>query len=118
MEIEKGDSLPFYNTLTVDEFEKLIFVAEGHICVMVLGEIPELDYSTEDGMQSRTNGKAGGKNRPGDSELMRFTPQYKRRKERKNLNLHIQWEKQCLGIFSLQSAFPGRSAHVATGTFW
>lgn len=117
MEIEKGDSLPFYNTLTVDEFEKLMFVAEGHICVMVLGEIPELDYSAEDGMQSRTNGKAGGKNRPGDSELMRFTPQYKRRKERKNLNLHIQWEKQCLGIFSLQSAFPGRSAHVATGTF-
>ncbi|KAL3237515.1 Spt10p [Nakaseomyces bracarensis] len=119
MEIEKGDSLPFYNTLTSDEFRKLLFQEDGHLCVMVLGEIPELDYSGGSSINDdeKENGSKNRLQRPAQSDLMRHTPQYKKRKEKRNLHMNIQWEKQCLGLFTVQSAFPGRSAHVVTGTF-
>lgn len=120
MEIEKGDSLPFYNTLSTDEFKKLLFQDDGHLCVMVLGEIPELDYSGDSSINDEEKDNSGGKNRmarPAAADLMRNTVQYKRRKEKRNMHLNIQWEKQCLGLFTVQSAFPGRSAHVVTGTF-
>lgn len=77
---------------------------------MVLGEIPELDYSMDTDTDVDNNYGT-------DIETMRHTSQYKKRKERRNLNLTIQWEKQCLGIFDLKPAYPGRSAHVVTGTF-
>lgn len=48
MEIEKGDSFPYYEVLTMDEFKDVWFHRDGHICIMVLGEIPELDYSVSD----------------------------------------------------------------------
>ncbi|QLG74734.1 hypothetical protein HG535_0H00590 [Zygotorulaspora mrakii] len=111
MEIEKGDSFPYYETLTLDQFKDVWFHKDGHICVMVLGEIPELDYSILNDLSNLEN------NYGTDIETMRHTSQYKKRKERRNLNLNIQWEKQCLGLFSLQPAYPGRSSHVVTGSF-
>ncbi|QLQ78562.1 hypothetical protein HG537_0A08090 [Torulaspora globosa] len=111
MEIEKGDSFPYYETLSLKQFKEAWFHADGHIAVMVLGEVPELDYSMENDLSELEN------NYGTDIETMRQTSQYKKRKKRRNLNLNIQWEKQCLGIFSLQPAYPGRSSHVVTGTF-
>lgn len=111
MEIEKGDSFPYYETLSLAQFKEAWFHPDGHIAIMVLGEIPELDYSMENDLTDLEN------NYGTDIETMRHTSQYKKRKERRNLNLSIQWEKQCLGIFSLQPAYPGRSSHVVTGTF-
>ncbi|CCF59213.1 hypothetical protein KAFR_0G01790 [Kazachstania africana CBS 2517] len=110
MEIEKGDSFPYYDTLTLEEFEDIWFHSEGHVCIMVLGEIPELDYGadSEDSYSANNNDEI---------DTMRNTNQYRRRKEIRNLNLDIQWEKQCLGVFGLQPAYPGRSAHVVTGSF-
>lgn len=111
MEIEKGDSLPYYEALGLEEFNRIWFHKHGLVCIMVLGEIPELDYSSDE---------ANDHSRPSDdpqAEVTRNTPQYVRRKERRNLNLNIQWEKQCLGTFNLQPAYPGRSSHVVTGTF-
>lgn len=111
MEIEKGDSFPYYETLSLKQFKDAWFHADGHIAIMVLGEVPELDYSMENDSTDLEN------NYGTDIETMRQTSQYKKRKKRRNLNLNIQWEKQCLGIFSLQPAYPGRSSHVVTGTF-
>ncbi|QLL33787.1 hypothetical protein HG536_0F01120 [Torulaspora globosa] len=111
MEIEKGDSFPYYETLSLKQFKEAWFHADGHIAVMVLGEVPELDYSMENDLSDLEN------NYGTDIETMRQTSQYKKRKKRRNLNLNIQWEKQCLGIFSLQPAYPGRSSHIVTGTF-
>lgn len=111
MEIEKGESFPYYETISMEEFEDIWFSKNGHICVMVLGEIPELDYSEDNDLTDLEN------NYGTDIETTRNTTQYKKRKEHRNLNLNIQWEKQCLGIFSLHAAYPGRSSHVATGTF-
>ena len=111
MEIEKGDSFPYYETLNMEEFKDVWFHNDGHICVMVLGEIPELDYSVDNDLPNVEN------NYGTEIDTMRETSQYKKRKERRNLNLNIQWEKQCLGIFALQPAYPGRSSHVVTGTF-
>lgn len=111
MEIEKGDSFPYYETLLLQQFKNVWFHGDGHVCIMVLGEIPELDYSMENELSDLEN------NYGTDIETMRHTSQYKKRKERRNLHLNIQWEKQCLGIFSLQPAYPGRSSHVVTGTF-
>lgn len=111
MEIEKGDSFPYYETLLLQQFKDVWFHGDGHVCIMVLGEIPELDYSMENELSDLEN------NYGTDIETMRHTSQYKKRKERRNLHLNIQWEKQCLGIFSLQPAYPGRSSHVVTGTF-
>lgn len=111
MEIEKGDSFPYYETLSLEQFKDAWFHPDGHIAIMVLGEIPELDYSMENDLTDLEN------NYGTDIETMRHTSQYKKRKERRNLSLNIQWEKQCLGIFSLQPAYPGRSSHVVTGTF-
>lgn len=111
MEIEKGDSFPYYETLSLKQFKEAWFHPDGHIAIMVLGEIPELDYSMENDLTDLEN------NYGTDIETMRQTSQYKKRKKRRNLNLSIQWEKQCLGIFSLQPAYPGRSSHVVTGTF-
>ncbi|CAI4061241.1 hypothetical protein SUVC_06G1630 [Saccharomyces uvarum] len=110
MEVEKGDSFPYYETLSLDEFKNVWFHNDGHVCIMVLGEIPELDYSMDTDTDVDNNYGT-------DIETMRHTSQYKKRKERRNLNLTIQWEKQCLGIFDLKPAYPGRSAHVVTGTF-
>ncbi|CEP64494.1 Spt10p LALA0_S11e05424g [Lachancea lanzarotensis] len=112
MEIEKGDSLPYYESLTVDRFCETWFHAEGLVCVMVLGEIPELDYSN-----SVDSGDSAAACDDPQAEITRHTLQYMRRKERRNLNLNIQWEKQCLGAFSLQPAYPGRSSHVVTASF-
>ncbi|AQZ17230.1 SPT10 (YJL127C) [Zygosaccharomyces parabailii] len=111
MEIEKGGSFPYYEKLSLQEFKNAWFHPDGHVCIMVLGEIPELDYSMENNQSDLEN------NYGTDIETMRRTAQYKRRKERRNLRLSMQWEKQCLGIFSLQPAYPGRSSHVVTGTF-
>ena len=111
MEIEKGDSFPFYETLTLEQFREVWFHSEGHVCIMVLGEIPELDYSIDNDLSDLEN------NYGTDIETLRHTLHYKKRKERRNINLNIQWEKQCLGIFSLQPAYPGRSSHVVTGQF-
>lgn len=111
MEIEKGGSFPYYEKLSLQEFKNAWFHPDGHVCIMVLGEIPELDYSMENDQSDLEN------NYGTDIETMRHTTQYKRRKERRNLKLIMQWEKQCLGIFSLQPAYPGRSSHVVTGTF-
>ncbi|AMD19120.1 HBR219Wp [Eremothecium sinecaudum] len=115
MEIEKGDSFPYYEPLDLDEFRKIWFNSHGIVCIMVLGEIPELDYSMELGEEY---------NRQHIEQLqkqgittMRSTAQYMKRKLRRNLNLNIQWEKQCLGTFNLIPAYPGRSSHVVTGTF-
>lgn len=111
MEIEKGGTFPYYEKLTLQEFKEVWFHQDGHICVMVLGEVPELDYS-------RDNDETELRNNYGtDVSTTRNTIQYKRRKQRKNLNLNIQWEQQCLGYFSIQPAYPGRSAHVVTGNF-
>ncbi|CAI4043581.1 hypothetical protein SKDZ_10G0910 [Saccharomyces kudriavzevii ZP591] len=110
MEVEKGDSFPYYETLSLEEFKNVWFHNDGHVCIMVLGEIPELDYSMD--AEADVDDNYGT-----DVETMRHTTQYKKRKERRNLNLIIQWEKQCLGIFDLKPAYPGRSAHVVTGTF-
>ncbi|SCU99778.1 LAME_0G05424g1_1 [Lachancea meyersii CBS 8951] len=112
MEIEKGDSLPYYEPLTVEGFCKTWFHAEGLVCVMVLGEIPELDYSNASDAHNPTT--AGD---DPQAEVTRHTAQYIRRKERRNLNLNIQWEKQCLGAFNLRPAYPGRSSHVVTASF-
>ncbi|CCK73596.1 Spt10p NDAI_0G06130 [Naumovozyma dairenensis CBS 421] len=111
MEIEKGDSFPYYETLTLEEFKEVWFHKGAYICVMVLGEIPELDYGIENDLSVLEN------NYGTDIDTMRQTSQYKVRKQTRNLNLNIQWEKQCLGIFALQPAYPGRSSHVVTGTF-
>ncbi|CAI4034302.1 hypothetical protein SMKI_10G0890 [Saccharomyces mikatae IFO 1815] len=110
MEVEKGDSFPYYETLSLEEFKNVWFHNDGHVCIMVLGEIPELDYSID--TETDVDDNYGN-----DVETMKHTTQYKKRKERRNLNLSIQWEKQCLGIFDLKPAYPGRSAHVVTGTF-
>ncbi|EDO15323.1 hypothetical protein Kpol_448p11 [Vanderwaltozyma polyspora DSM 70294] len=115
MEIEKGDSFPYYDMLNLEEFEKVWFHEGGHVCIMVLGEIPELDYSLDDDELSELD--INKDNHEDEIETMRHTAQYKKRKERRNINLNIQWEKQCLGIFSLQPAYPGRSSHVVTGSF-
>lgn len=113
MEIEKGDSLPYYESLTLESFNETWFHKDGLVCIMVLGEIPELDYSSDD----RT--EEGDRTSSDDlqAEVTRHTPQYLRRKNRRNLNLNIQWEKQCLGAFNLRPAYPGRSSHVVTATF-
>lgn len=111
MEIEKGDSFPYYETLSMEEFKDVWFHKDSHICIMVLGEIPELDYSVENEYSDLEN------NYGTNIDTMRKTAQYRMRKELRNLNLNIQWEKQCLGIFELQPAYPGRSSHVVTGTF-
>lgn len=111
MEIEKGGTFPYYEKLTLQDFKEVWFHRDGHLCVMVLGEVPELDYS-------RDNEETELRNNYGtDVSTTRNTTQYKRRKQRKNLNLNIQWEQQCLGYFSIQPAYPGRSAHVVTGNF-
>ncbi|AHY78883.1 ADI_G0033120.mRNA.1.CDS.1 [Saccharomyces cerevisiae] len=110
MEVEKGDSFPYYETLSLEEFKNVWFHNDGHVCIMVLGEIPELDYSMD--TEADTDDNFGT-----EIETTKHTTQYKKRKERRNLNLSIQWEKQCLGIFDLKPAYPGRSAHVVTGTF-
>ncbi|SCV01874.1 LAMI_0G14312g1_1 [Lachancea mirantina] len=115
MEVEKGDSLPFYQSLSLDEFNKIWFHRHGLVCIMVLGEIPELDYSNDDEENHEIMADATADD--GRAEMFRNTPQYIRRKERRNLNLNIQWEKQCLGTFNLHPAYPGRSSHVVTGTF-
>ncbi|AET39981.1 Spt10p Ecym_5212 [Eremothecium cymbalariae DBVPG len=115
MEVEKGDSFPYYEPLNLEDFGKIWFHTHGIVCVMVLGEIPELDYSLELSEEARQHqndllqqqGFTTGRN----------TMQYLKRKERRNLNLNIQWEKQCLGAFNLIPAYPGRSSHVVTGTF-
>ncbi|GCE97486.1 hypothetical protein ZYGM_002301 [Zygosaccharomyces mellis] len=111
MEIEKGGTFPYYERLTLQEFKEVWFHRDGHLCVMVLGEVPELDYS-------RDNEETELRNNYGtDVSTTRNSTQYKRRKQRKNLNLNIQWEQQCLGYFSIQPAYPGRSAHIVTGNF-
>lgn len=111
MEIENGQSFPYYESLEMDEFKKVWFDLHGVICIMVLGEIPELDYSIPVERHSEMDEALGIKY----SE--RFTSSYAKRKDRRNLNLSIQWERQCLGIFNLKPAYPGRSSHVVTGTF-
>ncbi|QEU61580.1 Spt10 [Kluyveromyces lactis] len=111
MEIENGQSFPYYEPLSLDEFKKSWFDCHGVLCVMVLGELPELDYSVPINRSEEIDEVLGLKY----SE--RFTSTYMKRKERRNLNLSIQWERQCLGIFDLKPAYPGRSSHVATGTF-
>ena len=55
MEIEKGDSFPYYETLNMEEFKDVWFHNDGHICVMVLGEIPELDYSVDNDLPNVEN---------------------------------------------------------------
>ncbi|KAM3161641.1 N-acetyltransferase domain-containing protein [Lachancea thermotolerans] len=112
MEIEKGDSLPYYEPLTLEGFNETWFHRDGLVCVMVLGEIPELDYS-----KSEEAGNGSTASDDPQAEVTRHTSQYIRRKERRNLNLNIQWEKQCLGAFNLRPAYPGRSSHVVTATF-
>ncbi|AGO14264.1 AaceriAFL215Cp [[Ashbya] aceris (nom. inval.)] len=115
MEVEKGDSFPYYEPLDLDEFRKMWFHTHGIVCVMVLGEIPELDYSlelSEEQQQQQTE-----QLRQQGVTTERNTIQYQKRKERRNMNLNIQWEKQCLGTFNLLPAYPGRSSHVVTGTF-
>ncbi|CCE61987.1 hypothetical protein TPHA_0B03150 [Tetrapisispora phaffii CBS 4417] len=111
MEIEKGDSFPFYEPLSLSKFKEVWFQKDGHICIMVLGEIPELDYSIENDISDLEN------NYGTNIETMRNSSYYKKRKQRRNLSLNIQWEKQCLGLFSLNPAYPGRSSHVVTGSF-
>lgn len=111
MEIENGQSFPYYEPLDLEEFKKIWFDSHGVICIMVLGEIPELDYSVTV-EHNEVMDEALGLNY---SE--RYTASYLKRKERRNLNLSIQWERQCLGIFDLKPAYPGRSSHVVTGTF-
>lgn len=111
MEVEKGDSFPYYDMLSLSQFKDVWFNKDGHICIMVLGEIPELDYSLDNDLSDLEN------NYGNDIETMRHTAQYKKRKERRNLNLNIPWEKQCLGLFSLEPAYPGRSSHIVTGSF-
>lgn len=105
MEVEKGDSFPDHEPLSLDEFKKFWFDANGLICIMILGEIPELDYSINDEQGLL------------DKNHEQKSAQYLKRKERRNLNLNIQWEKQCLGTFNLKPAYPGRSSHVVTATF-
>ncbi|SCU87690.1 LADA_0E05556g1_1 [Lachancea dasiensis] len=112
MEIEKGDSLPYYEPLTLQGFCDTWFSTGGLVCIMVLGEIPELDY-TDPNSSSSTRTTADDP----QAEVTRHTTQYLRRKERRNLNLNIQWEKQCLGAFSMRPAYPGRSSHVVTASF-
>ena len=111
MEIVKGVSFPYYETLNEREFKDIWFHKDGHLCIMVLGEIPELDYSVPND-QSDIDNNYGTK-----VETMRHTSKYISRKSNRNLNLNIQWEKQCLGVFSLQPAYPGRSSHISTGYF-
>jgi len=116
MEIEKGDSFPYYETLSLEEFQDVWFNRDGHICIMVLGEIPELDYSAEDIYpSSESTEKGSGSANNNDSE--KNSEKYLQRKKLRNFNFKIPWEKQCLGIFQLQPAYPGRSSHVVTGTF-
>ncbi|CAL9736187.1 protein Spt10p [Monosporozyma servazzii] len=111
MEIGKGVSFPYYEALDQQQFKDIWFQRDGHFCIMVLGEIPELDY----GMIKE---KTDLRNNYGTIiETQRHTEQYLMRKNNKNMNLNIQWEKQCLGVFSLQPAYPGRSSHISTGTF-
>lgn len=103
MEIEKGETLPFYDQLTLNEFKNEWFTSsqkiaknplekfnphEGMVCVMILGEIKDLEIT---------------KIKSGISKS-------------KKLN-NIQWEKQCLGAFNIKPAFPGRSSHICTSTF-
>ena len=120
MEIEKGDSFPYYETLSMEEFQDIWFNRDGHICIMVLGEIPELDYSADNiyprSESADKNVKNGNSNNNGiDNE--RNSEEYLQRKRLRNFNFKIPWEKQCLGLFQLQPAYPGRSSHVVTGTF-
>lgn len=115
MEIEKGDSFPYYEPLDLDEFKKMWFHKHGIVCVMVLGEIPELDYSSmlnEEYSQLQID-----RLRQQGVITARNTTPYLKRKLHRNLNLNIQWEKQCLGTFNLIPAYPGRSSHVVTGAF-
>lgn len=111
MEIEKGGTFPYYEKLTLQEFKDVWFHRDGHLCVMVLGEVPELDYSS-DNEESELRNNYGT-----DVSTTRNSSQYKRRKQRRSATLNIQWEQQCLGYFSIQPAYPGRSAHVVTGNF-
>ncbi|CDO94762.1 unnamed protein product [Kluyveromyces dobzhanskii CBS 2104] len=111
MEIDNGQNFPYYEPLSLDEFKKIWVDAHGVLCIMVLGELPELDYSMPIDRSEEIDELLGLKY----SE--RFTSTYAKRKERRNLNHSIQWERQCLGIFDLKPAYPGRSSHVATGTF-
>lgn len=112
MEIAKGSSFPYYETLDESEFQDIWFHQDGHLCIMVLGELPELDYSA-------TNSQTDLQNNYGtEIRTARHQNQYLTRKKNKDFQfLQIQWEKQCLGVFSLQPAFPGRSSHIATGNF-
>ncbi|KAL2707642.1 Protein SPT10 [Kluyveromyces marxianus] len=111
MEIENGQSFPYYESLNLEDFKKIWFNSHGVLCIMVLGELPELDYSIPINRTEENDEALGVKY----SE--RFSSTYLKRKDRRNLNLNIQWERQCLGIFNLIPAYPGRSSHVATGTF-
>lgn len=123
MEVEKGDSFPYYETLTMEEFQDVWFNRDGHICIMVLGEIPELDYSVEDiypadpsrsKSSTSTTGYKTGQSQQGRDPK---SEEYLKRKRQRNFNTDVHWDRQCLGIFQLQPAYPGRSSHVVTGTF-
>ncbi|WEJ94036.1 Protein spt10 [Yamadazyma tenuis] len=72
MEIERGDSYPFFEPMDLDSFQG--FWLSHFAGVMILGDAPTLQ---------------GPK----------------------------QWEKECLGSFSIKPNYPGRSGHICTATF-
>ena len=124
MEVEKGDSFPYYETLTMEEFQDVWFNRDGHICIMVLGEIPELDYSIEDiypadASRSKSSSSATSNYKTGRAQegSNAKSEEYMKRKGQRKFDLDVHWDRQCLGIFQLQPAYPGRSSHVVTGTF-
>lgn len=72
MEIERGDTFPFFDTLHIEQFQNYWFGAFA--AVMVLGDSPSLEGAR-------------------------------------------QWEKECLGTFSIRPNYPGRCSHICTAAF-
>lgn len=72
MEIERGDTSPFFDTLDIGQFQQHWFGLFGG--VMILGDAPELEGPR-------------------------------------------QWEKECLGTFSVKPNYPGRCSHICTALF-
>ncbi|EGW34009.1 uncharacterized protein SPAPADRAFT_135403 [Spathaspora passalidarum NRRL Y-27907] len=73
MEIERGDTLPFFDTLHIEQFQQYWF--GSFAAVMVLGDSPSLDGPPR------------------------------------------QWEKECLGTFSIKPNYPGRCSHICSAQF-
>ena len=127
MEIDRGTSMPFFDPLDMDAFQRYWFSHFG--AVMVLGDSPTLDTVGPETQDLRTQdlrtqdlGPEGLGPQDPDQGPDQGHQGHQGHHDHHDADADAArggsaWEKQCLGYFNIKPQYPGRSGHICSATF-